>query len=255
MARKTARQVQLSQLSKPARVIGGKVEREYNSLRSIVETINDRYFRFMYFLDLAQPGNAERFLKAIEKGNSGICGYYCEKTLEDYKAGRIRKESVLNKKWIVNENTPPEKREELLAKEESRIHRACLFKYKEAVKQFKERGYYWNGDGLSLYEKRYIEPRQIREILYLSEDGLEVDTLKFIEYYKSFIAAEESETRQQHQKIADDINHFFNGVEVTEKELFRYFKIEDGILKINPSSVNIESYARLGQRKFIVTKD
>ncbi len=250
MARKTARECKLYAQSKPIRNIGGKLESSYNSLSNLVETANFTFARFMYFLGLTRPHYTEKYLEAIGRGDSGICELYYESVLEDIEAGRKQKKDFI-KKHIVSEDTPPEEREEMIEKEKRAIHRVCMFKYKEAVKQYRKH-YYWSGAKLSIFEKRYLE--HAKSLLYLTEDGLEIDPEKFIAFYESFIAADESETKQQHQAAADAINRFFNGKEITEKELFRYFKIEDGILKVNLSSVNLDSYSRLGQRNITVTK-
>ena len=54
---------------------------------------------------------------------------------------------------------------------------------------------------------------------------------------------------QQHQAAADAINRFFNGaVEITQKELDRYFILEYGIVKPKPTSITKQNYARLGVR-------
>ncbi len=240
--------------AKPIRNIGGKLERDYNSLKSVADEINYHFFPFMYFLGLTRSTDTEKFLEAIAKGNGGIREFYYERVLEDMEAGKIRKENIINKKWIVTDDTPPDEREEKLNKERGAIHRACTFRYKEAIEEFRKRGGYWRGEPLSSYFSRYLEPT--KSLLYLSEDGLEIDYEKFVEFYKDFIAAEESETKEQHLAAVNALNRFFNGgVEITEKEFFKYFKIEDGIFKINPTSVNLESYSRLGARKIVVTKD
>ena len=45
------------------------------------------------------------------------------------------------------------------------------------------------------------------------------------------------------------LNKFFNGsVEITQKELEKYFIIECGAVKPNPKSINKTDYARLGKR-------
>ena len=92
----------------------------------------------------------------------------------------------------------------------------------------------------------------LKEALYISDGKIQIDEDKFIEVYGSFIKASESELMKQHQAAADGVNKFFGGaVPITDKELERYFMIEDGIMKVNPLSVNIESYSRLGSRKKI----
>ncbi len=252
MAQKTQRECKIYAQSKPIRNIGGKIESSYDSLCFLVESANYTFSRFMYFLGLTRPHYTEKYLEAIGKGNSGISELYYESVLEDIEAGRKQKKAFIKDKWIVGEDTPPEEREEMLKKEKQAIHKICMIKYKEAVKQFKQH-YFWNGASLSTYDLRHLE--HVKSVLYLSDDGLEIDTDKFIAFYESFISAEESDTKKQHQAAADAINRFFNGKEITEKELFKYFKIEDGILKVNPSSVNINSYSRLGQRTATIIKD
>ena len=50
-------------------------------------------------------------------------------------------------------------------------------------------------------------------------------------------------------------NKFFNGAfPITQKELDNYFILEDGIVKVRHTSVNLESYSRLGKRIYTVNK-
>ena len=60
--------------------------------------------------------------------------------------------------------------------------------------------------------------------------------------------AYESKNQEQHQEAANAINRFFNGIEITQEELARYFTIEYGAVKPNPKSINRNDYMRLGYK-------
>ena len=100
--------------------------------------------------------------------------------------------------------------------------------------------------GLDGYYKRIII--LCKDSLYLTDYGAEIDVEKFIAFYKDRMAASESIIGKQHIEAAEALNRFFGGaVPITQKELERYF-IFDGIVKVKQSSVNLESYSRLGNR-------
>ena len=61
---------------------------------------------------------------------------------------------------------------------------------------------------------------------------------------------------KQHIEAADALNRFFAGaVPITQKELERYFSFDNGIAEVRQSSVNLESYCRLGGRIATVKRD
>lgn len=90
--------------------------------------------------------------------------------------------------------------------------------------------------------------RICRAALYLAEDNIKIDEGQFLEIYRRQSELESSITHEKHESAAHAVNEFFNGLELTERELWRYFRIEHGTMVINPHSVNANDYARLGFR-------
>ena len=89
----------------------------------------------------------------------------------------------------------------------------------------------------------------LRTTLFITPERIEIDGEKFVEVYTDYLAADESETKKIHEQAAEAINRFFNGAfPITQKELSKYFILEYGTVKVNPKSVNLTDYARLGAR-------
>lgn len=87
------------------------------------------------------------------------------------------------------------------------------------------------------------------DAIELSEtDGLTVNKAKFIEIFEDYTKAKESKLYKAHTEIVDAINKFFGCIPITDKELSKYFMLEYGIMKINPKSVNLESYMRINSK-------
>ena len=92
--------------------IGGKLESDYYSLRMAVDEMNGEYFPLLYYFGLNRSDDSENVAKALSNGVAGIGSYFVERTIRDIEEGKIKKEKVLKAKWIVDENTPPEEREQ-----------------------------------------------------------------------------------------------------------------------------------------------
>ena len=180
-------------------------------------------------------------------------GYFITRTMQDVEEGKIRKEAVVKAKWIVDENTPPEEREKRLKKEKTEIRRSLALKIKTIEKEYRKDNYL-EPFGLCGFYKQAI--LLCINTLYLEEYGVEIDTEKFIAFYKDRMAASESIIAKQHIEAADALNRFFAGaVPITQKELERYFSFDNGIAEVRQSSVNLESYCRLGGRITTVKRD
>lgn len=82
-------------------------------------------------------------------------------------------------------------------------------------------------------------------IRFTPEKGLTVDIPSFAEIYRSQTEAEQSETHKKHLAAAEAVNSFFRNLQITDKEMKRYFTLNGGRIKPNPKSVNVESYIRL----------
>ena len=233
--------------------IGGKLEDAYNTLRAAVDDMNGKYFNFLYYLDLVRSDDTENVIKALLGGAGGMMGYFITRTMQDVEEGKIRKEAVVKAKWIVDENTPPEEREKRLKKEKTEIRRSLALKIKTIEKEYRKDNYL-EPFGLCGFYKQAI--LLCINTLYLEEYGVEIDTEKFIAFYKDRMAASESIIAKQHIEAADALNRFFAGaVPITQKELERYFSFDNGIAEVRQSSVNLESYCRLGGRITTVKRD
>ena len=229
----------------PIKKRGGKVESMYYDILSAVQTINDTWYNFLYYLGLTEPGDLDNILEALGNKRGGVFGFFYRRVLEKIERGEIKKEWIVKKKWIVDENTPPEEREAALKKESTEIHRALLLRYKNEVKGYQEKYKTFLERIPEYYYKRVVFSRKT---LYLAPDGIKVDPQKFVEFYDSYMAASESELARLHKEAAEAMNRFFGGaVPITEEELHRYFVFNYG-LEVNPESMNLESYSRLGIR-------
>ena len=233
--------------------IGGKLEDAYNTLRAAVDDMNGKYFNFLYYLDLVRSDDTENVIKALLGGAGGMMGYFITRTMQDVEEGKIRKEAVIKAKWIVDENTPPEEREKRLKKEKTQIRRTLALKINNIEKEYRKK-YYLEPFGICGFYKQAI--LLSIDTLYLEEYGVEIDTEKFIAFYKDRMAASESIIAKLHIEAADALNRFFAGaVPITQKELERYFSFDNGIAEVRQSSVNLESYCRLGNRVTKVKRD
>ena len=242
------------------RKIGGRLEKDYTRFREVILYMNDNIIQLYLFLGIDKEEYTERVLKYLPRKEAGAGLLYIALQMEAVEAGRIKAEQILKPLTLKKLNAIPEeeteKRKKFIDRE---VHRTLVYRVKEALAQFKEeyRGYIDGFHTNSYYS--YSSNSKVIELcgkcLKLTPDGLEIDVNKFIEIYTDFIAADESITKEQHQAAADGLNRFFNGsVEITQKELDRYFILEDGIVKIKNSSVNGESYGRLGKRVYTVNK-
>lgn len=233
------------------RKIGGKLESDYYSLRRAVDEMNDKFFHLLYYFNLVRFDDPQNAIIALMGGEKGICSYFINRTTADYFEGKIVKEKVLKAKWIVDENTPPEEMEKRLKKEKTELHRSLSLRCQQAIKEYRK-DYKVDYLGLCSYDKAIISVS--KDILYLTEYGAEIDVEKFISFYKDRMAASESIIGSLHKEAATALNKFFGGaVPITHKELDRYFSFE-GIVKVRPESVNLESYSRLGNRIVNVKK-
>ena len=233
------------------RKIGGKLESDYLTLRAAVDEMNGKYFNLLYYFDLVRFDDAQNAIIALTGGERGIARYFIERISQDYKEGKVKKEKVLKSKWIVDENTPPEEREKRLKKENTELHRSLALKSQQIIKEYRK-NHYLDLYGIDDYYKRIII--LCKDILNLTDHGAEIDVEKFIAFYTDRMKASSSVIGKQHIEAAEALNRFFGGaVPITQKELERYFVFE-GIVKVKQSSVNLESYSRLGSRIVSVNK-
>lgn len=230
------------------RKIGGQLESYYDTLLNSVESVNNNIIPLFIALGFTIE-DKDRIIEALLSDylQGAIKQAYIELNTEKVKAGKIPLEKVLAKKTLEERDETPEEREKRIDRE---IHRRLLYRYKEHEIKFYNSHYL-----LTFYHKESL--RILREALYLTPTGLAIDVNKYIQIFGDYLEAKGSTTYEEHQAVADAINHFFNGaVEISEKELKRYFSIEYGVVKPNPSSINRENYIRLGYKgEITITKE
>lgn len=223
------------------RKIGGRLAEDYYTLKKDVDYINIYYFGLFSLLGLTD--DIDYIIEALNSHK--LYSVFYEKIMRDITEGKTPKENFISKNTkAFLKNLPPEDME-IGKKRELKCMRtkiSILFK-ETGEKYLKENKIYpfcpkHNHTALEL----------CREALYVAETQIAIDIDKFIDIYKDYIEAEESTTHRIHQEAANTINRFFNGVEITEKELSRYFVLAHGVIRVNPKSVNWESYSRLGKR-------
>lgn len=218
--------------------IGGKLSSDYYHLRNLLDEINEKQVK--YLQDLGLMTDIDTVLTCLGSELHRIKDIYIRKKTE-------RKAEKEDKPYLLTTPTKGEQLTEEEKRERRETHRKLTFHYNG----IRDKAYktYYLCDWRTHYGKQL---KILKEALFVSDGKIQIDEDKFIEVYGSFIKASESELMKQHQAAADGVNKFFGGaVPITDKELERYFMIEDGIMKVNPLSVNIESYSRLGSRKKI----
>ena len=238
-----ARSINVFENEKNIRKIGGRLESDYYSFRSLVLYHNANLIPLFCALGLGKEEYKDRVLDALQKGRSGVFALFVDIYTQAIEEGRMKVERVVKAEAIAKEYPTREEKEKQMKRA---IRYGLMAIYQKIEKD-------WEEEYKPSYGTYFGSHSKIldlcRDTLRLTSSGLEIDVDKFIEFYSDYIAADESTTKQQHQEAADSINKFFNGaVEVTQKELEKYFIIEYGAVKPNPKSINKTDYARLGYR-------
>lgn len=233
---------QLTEGEKKIQKIGGALDSDFRQFRQVIETINMYYFPLFYLVGFRSPEYTDKVVEIL------LSNYILRRTKEAYidratervESGNIKLEKVLSKRLLEKEYSSPEEKDKTFKRE---IHRALARKYTEIEDYF-------------IKEYKFIPigffklPLKIfGKALSLTSEGFKINEEEFTNMYWDYMEANESQTGKLHQEAANAINRFFGGkVEITNKELDRYFIIEDGIVKTNPNSINKEGYLRLGYR-------
>ena len=223
------------------RRIGGKMYEDYLSFKKDVDYINIYYFELFSILGMTDDVNC--IIEALQSHK--LQSVFIDKIERDINEGRIPKEYFISKPTILYAKryafSDPEK---VMKREQRSIGYNIILKYKEiGEKYLKENKIY------PFYPKHNKMALEIcGGSLYVTPEQIAIDVNKFIEIYSSYLSALESKTNELHQHAADAVNRFFNGVEITQKELERYFMLEGGIIKVNPKSIKKIDYSRLGWR-------
>ena len=232
----------VSKKEKKIREIGGSLRSDYNRLRDIVSYVNTHFFPLFALMGFYHPEEKDMVIDAVvsEDIYSGAEKLYIETGMKNVESGKIGIEKLLSSRILQREYSTPEEKER---KYKGKIHRALIFRYRKIEDTFKKE---YNPPFPYFYK---LPIKMFRDALSLTSEGFIIDAEKFIEVYTDYMEASTSATGKQHREIADAINRFFNGsVMITDKELERYFVLDNGIIKVNPRSVNTESYLRLGYK-------
>lgn len=222
------------------RKIGGKVANDYSFFKMEIESINETFFELFQLLGLTD--DLDTIVEVLNDNLYNLKIHFINKVFRDMEKGKCPRYKFLSsnmKKKI--QSLPPEEEEKIWKRE---TNRSLIAMYKTILEQYKKdkRIYYLE----TRHNKKCLEI--FGKSLIISPSRIEIDGEKFIEIYTSFTAADESETKKLHEQAAASINRFFNGLEITHKELDKYFILEYGAVRIRPKSVNLEDYARLGYR-------
>lgn len=223
--------------------IGGRLEEHYYRFRNIVETINEVYLPLFYLVGFNKKKFTDKVICILldnniqEKTKQG----YIEEMIENVKNGKLKLENFLTKITLNKEFPTPDAKEKVFNRE---LHRALCFRFNEKMNTYlKEYGYEFSKGFYKFPLKLF------RKALSLSPEGFLLDPEEFINIFEDYQEAHGSNGGKLHRAAAEAINRFFGGaIEITSKEMDRYFIIEDGIVKPNPKSINREGYLRLGYK-------
>ena len=221
--------------------IGGKLYEDYLAFKKDVFYLNIYYFEFFSLLGMTD--NVDCIIEALQSHK--VKEVFLEKTAKDIDDGRLPRERYISrptvlfaKKYALSE---PEK---VRKREENSININLRNKYKKIGDSYlKEKKIY------PFYPKHnHLLMEVCGGAFYITPTQFAIDCKKFIEIYGNYLSASVSESGKLHKQAADAMNQFFNGVEITQVELKNYFILKDGVVKVNPKSMKIECYSRLGWR-------
>ena len=246
MARRTGTEDKFKNEDK-VRKVGGRLWSDYYRLKTEIVYINDCFFELFYILNLTD--DIDLIVDTLNDGLHNLCSVFIDKTIRDIEAGKIAKNKFVSSKMKTNlESLPPEAQAKVWEQETKRSLKVL---YKKILEKYTNEYMIYGLE--AKHNERALEI--CRKTLFVTQSRIEIDGEKFIEVYTDYMEADESETKKIHEQAAAAINRFFNGaVEITQKELSKYFILEYGIVKVNPKSVNITDYARLGVRTIRTAK-
>lgn len=225
--------------------IGGRLAADWKTVKNDISNINCYLFGFIKALGLTDI-DIETIINAINTQFSSLSIAYYNKICKDVELGIIKKEDYTGDKRLqLLQNLTPEQLEKEYKKDITNIRQYAKRKYETIFKDF-----FGSRNIKGLIPKRNARTFEIcREAFNITATEITIDVDKFARIYLDYLRADESIIKQMQVEAAAAINRFFNGaVVINEKELKRYFILEDGVIKINPDSVNIQSYSRLGFR-------
>ncbi len=234
--------------------IGGRLLVGYRFLKRIVLDFNENKLPLLQRLGF--PVNLETALQSIHLSQNGLREIFVQRTLKNIEAGNIPKGFSLPQKRERGEEeeaTTPTGRKRLEWSFERELSRKLKFLFNKIYSDYLE----LNPGGIWEKERTGGIPDTIQKAITFSEEnGLGIDIPKFIKLYRDYIQKSEEILGRQHQAAADGLNVFFGGsIAVTWEEMEKYFLLEDGIVKVNPNSVNKKCYDRLGSRVVEVKRE
>lgn len=221
--------------------IGGKLYEYYLAFKKDVFYINVYYFEF--FSRLGMADDVSCIIEALQSHK--VVNVFMDKTRRDLDVGKIPKEKFLSQCAMEDvvrySSTNPEKARK---REENSIRHHLNLEYKNIGEK------YLKDNKIYPFAPRHNHKAMdlCGGALYVTPTQLAIDCDKFIEICGDYLAASKSETGKLHKLAANTINQFFNGVEITPKELEKYFVLKNGIIIANPKSMSTECYIRLGWR-------
>lgn len=223
------------------RIVGGKMFSDYCYFKADIIYINENFFELFSLLRLTD--DMDLIVDTLNDGLRNLCNVFIDKTVRDIEAGKIPRNKFISSSTEAKLGTlSPDEQAELWERE---TRRSLKYKYKKIYSE------YLKENGLFFLETKHSRTglETLRKALFITPSRIEIDGEKFVEVYTDYMTAYESETGKLHEQAADSINRFFNGaVAITQKELSKYFILENGIVKVNSKSVNTTDYARLGAR-------
>ena len=209
--------------------VGGQMKKEYYNIKGLIEYFNVEFLPFLtylgFYLDL------DLFFDCIKKGLKFIENEWVAKQTV----------AVLTKEGNPLQDETKEFRRR--RKSLNATHRAKFSKiYNDYVSEF---GAYPSPSPFAELDTMKIFYPSFE---FNPEEGIHINAKMFRQIYFSFAAAAKSKTMKAHNEAADTLNAFF-GIEykITEEEFFKYFVFDGGSIRPNPTSINLDSYARLGK--------
>ena len=222
---------------------GGATEHDYLRFKEEIEYLNRNISPLFILLGFSVQ-DKEAIMQALLSSSGTVLAIervYIQLFTERFREGIIKPDQILSPKTLEKRDETPEEREKRIERE---VHRRLKFRYKTAFSLFMRQ---YKPEPSLVYDKQHLEI--FKDAVILTPSGLSIDAERFLELYSSYMEAIGSTTNKQHQNVADTINRFFNGaVEITEKELKKYFILKHGVVKPNPEAINRESYTRLGYK-------
>ena len=221
---------------------GGQLAEYYYRFKGNVEYIN--FHLFDLFCELEVTGDINLIVEALTNRLEPLKEAYIEKTFKDIKAGKIPKYQFLSPYAQGRIKRLPPGNEE----EKNKIwERETRLKISRTFEDYIGEYEIFLPSGLNTWYS--VESLRIfGNSLFVTPERIEIDGVKFIELFTSYVEASESETGRLHEEAAEAVNRFFNDTKITQQELSRYFVLEHGRVKVKANSVNKEGYIRLGHR-------